>query len=273
MCCLRMASAFGPQYCIREAKQAFLYTPRYADNVNSHDAGTVAFQDKRLVFFEELSSQYSLNTERLKQVTGGSCMAVRQTHSKDTIGMPWKAKVVLLFNQGKMPKFEAGEGALIRRMLVVQHRSKFCDEDTYEVERDLPHTFLKDGVSPTARFAPSVVLSWMLAGLARFRTTALGSIPASVQGFKKDLVEEHDAVATWADEAFEEGNAETDYVRQKEAAERFRRTTREKLPAKIFKERLAAHLSARGVQLVELKWHAVEGLKITNAYWGVRLTG
>ena len=265
-----MTSALGQDYSIREAKQAFLYTPRYADNLNSHDAGMLAFKNKRLVFFEELSSQYSLNTERLKQVTGGSCMAVRQAHSKDTFGMPWKAKVVLLFNEGKMPNFEAGEGALIRRMLVVQHRSKFCDESTYEEERERPHTFLKGVTLPTDRFPPSVVLAWMLDGLASFRQRKLAGVPASVQGFKKDLVREHDVVATWAEEAIEVG-VESDYVRQKDAAERFRRVPGGKMSIKSFKERLAAYMADRGVALVDSKWHAAESGKITSAYWGVRL--
>ena len=185
--------------------------------------------------------------------------------------MPWKAKVVLLFNEGKMPKFEAGEGALIRRMLVVQHRSKFCDEGTYQEEQQRPHTFLKDAVPPTTRFTPCVVMAWMLEGLARFRTAALGSVPISVQGFKRDLVKEHDQVALWAEEALEAGDADTDFVRQKDAVDRFRKATGDKMPTKTFKDRLVQCMSGKGVSLTEVRWHGAEQLTVRSAFWGVKM--
>ena len=48
------------------------HTPRYADNLNSHDAGMLTFKNKRLVIFEELSPAYSGDRWQLHGRPSGS---------------------------------------------------------------------------------------------------------------------------------------------------------------------------------------------------------
>ena len=111
----------------------------------------------------------------LKEVTGGpTTLQVRAAHAVAPEPMPWTAKIILQFNEHNCPKFSTEDGALVERMLVVQHRSRFCSAQTYQEHADQPNTFLADSAVLTQLKAkPHVMLAWMLAGRPRYQAAGM----------------------------------------------------------------------------------------------------
>lgn len=129
-------------------------------------------------------------------------------------------------------------------MLVVRHRSKFYEPDDYQAHADEQYSFVKED----ANFAPHVVLSWMLHGLAVYRERGFTGVPASMSEWKREFVRNHDEVAEWVADHIVEGEAD-DHLTQISIARQFKTTNRCKLKTAEFNDRLREALV--GVQYAE----------------------
>ena len=63
---------------------------------------------------------------------------MRAPHAITGQRMDFVAKIVVTFNEGKCPYFDTGDGALLKRMLIVQHRSCFGGELTLHESNIIP---------------------------------------------------------------------------------------------------------------------------------------
>jgi hypothetical protein len=147
---------FGPY---AENNTKFVCKGSMESSRDAHSAGTEHLRNKRLIIAEELKAYMVLDEAMLKRVTGGSSvlMAGRRFGSGECFKYIWQAGLVLIFNEGDCPKFDAGDAAFMSRMLVVPMRSKFVPT---LMPHDDANTYLMD-VSVTERFG-----SWMSAALA-----------------------------------------------------------------------------------------------------------
>ena len=241
-------------YALR-SKDSFLYSSKHVESINAHDAGWLMFKNKRLVTIEELKPK-ELDEARLKDLTGGNAHrdGVRAPHAITGQRMDFVAKIVVTFNEGKCPYFDTGDGALLRRMLIVQHRSSFGGAS------EEPYTFPQDP-DVELRLTPHGILLWMLAGLERYRRVQFRELPPQLQSWKDDLVRERDDVAQWAEEHLESGNGRI--LRLKEAHDSYK-SHGGKLGKIKFGPRLKQHLTAPFISATTR-----DGATLTNFWDGI----
>ena len=171
-------------------------------SANSHDAGVTAYRGKRLVVFEELSRKSTLDGAFLKDITGGAgvSLQVRECHGLHSEMMPWTAKVVLIFNQGNIPKIHDRDiDNLMTRALVIQHRSYFAKTEARYVERaGQPHLFKADRAVMDS-IMPSAILNWILPAVAEICAGTFEELP-QCQEWKRLLRQDNSDVLQWAAE-------------------------------------------------------------------------
>lgn len=207
-----LSTALGPDYSIvgEHAKKFCYKAERNNDTVNSHDGGILLFEGMRLMCVEELDSKRKFDCEKIKEMNGGDAgTSGRAPHDDKLRRFTWTAKMVLSFNEGKMPDFDVADGALKDRLVIMRHRSRFCTPDQLEgincgsALKSQPHTFpVVPGINDEANmrcWAPSM-LSWLLEGLRRYWKVGLDKMPAQCSQWKQHLVEEKDPVRDFLQE-------------------------------------------------------------------------
>ena len=253
-----MGRAMGP-YAVTGAKKELFYQTNAQQTINSHNSGLMAFAGKRMAAFEELSANRKLEVSFLKELTGGDVtLQVRQAHAVSEEPMRWTSKIMMLFNESAFPQFNTDDQPFLQRMLVVQHRARFCTAEQLAGDAQ-PHTFLADKAVPEA-ISPQAMLAYMLGGLADYWANRLGDIPGVVHTWRNQLAEERDEVVQWAAEHVE--SSEGAFFHLADALAAFNRVALSKLGKKKFNERL---------QRIVPGWHAqktVEGSKHKSLYWG-----
>ena len=202
-----LAQALGDDYTSR-GKDDLLYETRYATGLNQHNSGWIAFHGKRLAIMEELKTTRTLDTDLLKELTGGETKrVVRAAGSQRNWDMPWTAKLITIFNEGRMPKLDTDDGAFAKRLIVMPHRALFCKTpEEFERRAGEDHTFLADGGRIAVLTKPAL-LGWFLQGLQRYWSSGHVEfqVPSSCTQWTQDLVRSQDAVVQWIGENFEEG--------------------------------------------------------------------
>ena len=196
-----LKATLGPDYTIGN-KDNLLYESRYVGDVNSHDSGMLAFEGKRLAIMEELKSTRTLDTDLLKRITGGeTTCCVRSAGSGENREMHWSAKLVTVFNEGCMPKFKTEDAAFANRLLVIPHRSLFCD---HPENSSAPYTYLADGSKELAlrETRRHELLTWFLEGLKNYwqAGTTEFVVPPTCRQWGNDLLRSQDPLMEWASE-------------------------------------------------------------------------
>ena len=161
-----MRQGLGRALCV-EGKKELLYHSANVRDVNAHDAGKLEYEFKRCAIFDEMSSRRTLDNGVVKELTSGDAHpSVRAAFGASTRSMTWTAKFILIFNEGEAPQIRAEDDALMARMVVVQHRAKFCkDDDTYAelLARGEDHVHQAATEAETrAAITPARALAWML---------------------------------------------------------------------------------------------------------------
>lgn len=259
-------AALGEAYAC-EAKRELLYQNNAPASVNSHDAGLKHMDGKRVVNITELSGNRSFECAFLKSVTGGpSTIPVRGAGGAVTENMRWTAKIIIQFNENKCPKFDTTDGALVERMVVVQHRARFCTPQNIGEYEGEPHTFLADTALKERLLAqPQLMLIYMLEGRQAYSVDRLGP-PTSCLNWRGALVADKDEVVQWAQENVRQ--AETGWFELKDAYVLFR-ATGNKLGRNRFRERLEAALQ-RGCFYKE---KTIDNIARYGVFWGFDMTG
>lgn len=90
---------------------------------------------------EELKSRRKLDGENIKEMNGGDAgTSGRAPHDDKLRRFTWTAKKVLSFNEGKMPDFDVGDGALKGRLVIMRHRSRFFGPEQMSSYGSQPYT-------------------------------------------------------------------------------------------------------------------------------------
>ncbi|PNH06378.1 hypothetical protein TSOC_007250 [Tetrabaena socialis] len=168
---------------------------------DSHDAGMEPMKGKRLIVAEELKHDMTLDDALLKRLTGGDGVTIsgRQCSSGGRFEFTWQAGVVMLFNEGDCPKFDAGDTAFMGRMLVAPMRAKFIDPLQSEVSDGHAYQF------PMVANIQDKFPSWLPA-LADIFTDhfapleLFNSVPPAMKEWRSDITGDANPLKDWLDE-------------------------------------------------------------------------
>ena len=181
----------------------FVCRASYEGGRDSHGAGTEPFKGKRLLVADELKHTMTIDEAMLKKYTGGTNIMVedRKLGQSQWFKFTWQAGIVLIFNEGDMPRMDVADEAFVGRMVVAPMRSKFVDgqgslddeEYTFRMNKDIDTTF--------KLWLPA--LAELL--IDAFDTSALDEdkIPAAMREWRQGITSENNVVAEWLDQSLE----------------------------------------------------------------------
>lgn len=135
----------------------------------------------------------------------------------------------MLFNEGSMPKFDYTDEALVDRMIVVKHRSRFCPTiEDYNKNSHLDHTYLADNnIENKIIIWRPYLLKWCLDGLNKYYIHKFKKIPESCILLKKSIVSGQDIVKDFIDRNLIQTNDVKDYVEQVKLYDNFYKSYKE----------------------------------------------
>lgn len=165
--------------------------------------------------FEELDSEKRLKNDVIKKVNGGNTnLVARICGVKKTVRIKWITKMILLFNEGNMPKFDYTDKALIDRMIVVKHRSRFCpNKIDFEENSHREYTYMADtDMEEKLIMWRPYLMKWCLDGLNKYYLTRFENIPESCNILKKSIVSGQDIVKEYIDNYLIYTGDNKDYV-------------------------------------------------------------
>ncbi|PNH00124.1 hypothetical protein TSOC_014069 [Tetrabaena socialis] len=184
-----------------ETNTKFVCKGSFDRDRDSHDAGMEPMKSKRLIVAEELKHDMTLDDALLKRLTGGDSVTIagRQCGSGNRFQFKWQAGVVMLFNEGDCPKFDAGDTAFMGRMLVAPMRAKFIDPLRSEVS---------DGHAYQFRMVANIhdkFPSWLPALADVFKDhyaplELFNTVPPSMKEWRSDITGEANPLKDWLDE-------------------------------------------------------------------------
>lgn len=186
-------------YAMSGNKELLYKRDKNFETENSHQSGKLLYDKIRVVSFEELDEERRLNNELIKEYNGSNySLPVRQANSSETKEMPWSAKMVMMFNGMKLPKFDIDDKALINRPVTIQHRSKFvATQADLEQERELGHeyTYLADThLDDKLEKWTSYFFRWCLEGLKLYQQHRFTKKPKACQQWQQELVQTQNVV-------------------------------------------------------------------------------
>ena len=263
-----LAAALGPHAV--KGKNPFLYKAEFnAETANSHNAGDLFYLGKRVAYWEELDPSRRLNDGKLKDLNGGCAMYnFRGCNMKEEFQAEWGCKMIMCFNRSNMPQLDFTDGALVDRLLVLQHRSRFIKSvEAYEEFQLVPNTFPAIDLDDRLVEWRPAIARWLLAGHERWRQVGFTHLPQQCREFTEALVGEQDTVKVFADEHLVSTASDSDHITQAMAYERFLLVTPEERVKKTalgrnrFYDQLRKHLPDKFH-----KQKRVAGEVIKNAY-------
>ena len=210
-----LAAVLGDEYSLK-GSNAFLYKADLnSETANSHSAGLLAHRGKRMGYWEELDEKRRLDTQLIKDYNGCCPTATgRGVHGKRVELFEWITKMVLCFNEHGMPDFDFTDEAVVSRLLVLSHRSRFCETDRqYEEEKHKPHTFKarSDMKAKMKEWRP-YLLRWFVAGCKLYLAIGFKNIPQECVAWQEQLVERQNSVRSFCKEHLEKSSDLKDHV-------------------------------------------------------------
>ena len=217
-----LVAALGPHAV--KGKNPFLYKAEFnAETANSHNAGDLFYLGKRVAYWEELDPSRRLNDGKLKDLNGGCAMYnFRGCNMKEEFQAEWGCKMIMCFNRSNMPQLDFTDGALVDRLLVLQHRSRFIKSvEAYEEFQHVPNTFPAiDLDDKLVEWRPAIA-RWLLAGHERWRQVGFTQLPQQCREFTQALVGEQDTVKMFVDQEVVLTDNPGDFFTQKDAYDKF----------------------------------------------------
>eukprot|EP00798_Chlamydomonas_sp_ICE-L_P008374 gene8374-biopygen4867 len=188
----------------------FMTKGSFTSSRDDHDAGLKPMKGVRLLVAEEMKPNIALDEALIKRIAGGEGVRVggRSCGTGNSFDFLWQAGIVLVFNEGDCPKFDGGDSAFVKRMVVVQMRSNFVlhPKREHEFER---RDDLADAL-PTWRSALAQLL------IEHFRRPGRSSIfdnlPVSMTEWKSGIADSANPLTEWLEEVVEVTGASSDAV-------------------------------------------------------------
>lgn len=183
-------------YAVRIPNETILSRTERTAGAPSPDL--LALRGKRMALLSEQSSDRPLNTERIKDLTGGDAITARAPHREPVIFRPTHT---LLCCGNHIPYINASDHGFWRRFTVVPFKARFKPSRLGEELRAPEHL--------------SAILTWMVEG-ARLVNSGF-QFPTVVRMATDNCRRESDPLQVWLDERCEPGEEETsvlfnDYV-------------------------------------------------------------
>ncbi|CCA61447.1 DNA polymerase/primase [Diadromus pulchellus ascovirus 4a] len=197
----------------------FFLKGAFAKDKDAHDGGTATLKGKRLLICDELKKSMRLDEGTVKNITGGANQELqgRRMGKEDVFRLTVQCGVILIFNEGDCPKFDATDNAFMERLVIVPFRSKFvggeADPDTYTFQRDC-------NISDKFKLWRSALLKHFISH-CRKNGIADMEMPSSMVDWKNEILEENNVVAEWLWDAVrpQEGS----FVQLAELRERYKK--------------------------------------------------
>jgi len=188
----------------------FMTKGSFARSRDDHDAGLKPMKGVRLLVAEEMKPNIALDEALIKRIAGGEGVRVcgSSCDTGNSFDFLWQAGIVMVFNEGDCPKFDGGDSAFVKRMVVVPMRSNFVlhPERKHEFER---RDDLAD-ILPTWRSALAQLL------IEHFRRPGRSSIfdnlPVSMTEWKSGISDFANPLTEWLEEVVEMTGASSDAV-------------------------------------------------------------
>ena len=141
---------------------------------------------------------------------------------KEEFQAEWGCKMIMCFNRSNMPQLDFTDGALVDRLLVLQHRSRFIKSlEAYKELQHVPNTFPAiDLDDRLAEWRPAIA-RWLLAGHERWRQVGFTQLPQQCRKFTEALVGEQDTVKMFVDQDVVLTDNPVDFFTQKDAYDKF----------------------------------------------------
>eukprot|EP00798_Chlamydomonas_sp_ICE-L_P025088 gene25088-biopygen19541 len=188
----------------------FMTKGSFARSRDDHDAGLKPMKGVRLLVAEEMKPNIALDEALIKRIAGGEGVRVggRSCGTGNSFDFLWQAGIVLVFNEDDCPKFDGGDSAFVKRMVVVPMRSNFVlhPEREHEFER---RGDLADAL-PTWRSALAQLL------IEHFRrpgrSNIFDNLPVSMTEWKSCIADSANPLTAWLEEMVEVTGASSDAV-------------------------------------------------------------
>ena len=165
----------------------------YGNNLNAaalmsqknsqHSTDIAMLEGVRAAFTTELDKSQRWNIPVLKSITGNQRIAARKMH-QDAGSFPNRVKLIISGND--LPRFEGGDAAMERRILLIPLNAYFSEAKR---DRDM-HTKLM-GEAPQ-------ILQWLIDGAMRYFKEGL-LVPEAVKSESQKYFVEMDTVKAWAE--------------------------------------------------------------------------
>lgn len=180
---------FGEVYYAKSVK--FL-TASTRNDRNAHDAGLESMNGKRLLVADEFTQNVVLDTSMIKELVSviDNPMQGRFFGKSASFKFIWQAGIIMAFNEGQYPQFDANDTPFLNRMIVCNMRSRFFFKSDYERYNDNePYTYLAnvDIVSKFQKWC-SAFLDMLLEIRKNSNDNEYFDIPESMIDSRNDLI-------------------------------------------------------------------------------------
>jgi len=207
---MTLMGSFFSSYKSSNGKK-FLTKGSFARSRDDHDAGLEAMKGLRLLVADEMKSNIPLDEALIKNIAGGEgvCIEGRSCGSADSFEFIWQAGVVMVFNEGDCPKFDGGDNAFVKRMIVVPMRSNFVQQPDPEHENE----FERRNLTKTLPTWLSALAQLFIEHLSRpGRSSIFDNLPVSMTEWKSGIADSANPLAEWLEEVVEVTGEYSDVV-------------------------------------------------------------
>eukprot|EP00798_Chlamydomonas_sp_ICE-L_P000734 gene734-biopygen480 len=181
----------------------FLTKGSFARSRDDHDAGLKPMKGVRLLVAEEMKPNIALDEALIKRIAGGEGVrvCVRSCGTGNSFDFMWQAGVVMIFNEGDCPKFDGGDSAFVKRMIIVPMRSNFLIHPDPQREHEFERRDDLADILPTWRSALAQLLIEHFRRPGRSRI--FDTLPVSMTEWKSGIADSVNPLAEWLEEVVE----------------------------------------------------------------------
>lgn len=218
---------------------------------NGHGEGLRTYRAIRLVVVEELDKTMTLDSRLIKTLVGESArISGRVCGVSDRFSFFWQAGIIMIFNEGHIPKYDTSDTALIERFAIAPMRSKFVARGELHNYADQQYTFEKD---PTiAERMPDWLSALAMIFVDKFdeSVSALDAIPVSMREWRTNITTESNPLHDWFSQNFRVTQDKADFIALETMFQYYtsqNSNSRDKMAAKEFKLQARSLLQGMGV--------------------------
>ena len=179
--------------------------------------GIASMHNKRIILYEEPSSNRKIITNMMKELTGGDVMAYRGLYSNNT-KTNMRATHIMMCN--KKPLLDQIDDAVHRRLIIIPFDAQFRSEEDIKqfIPEGTPNVFIGVDSVEDEEFLNRMKLPFLhilLDYYKVFRSNGyqITNIPERCRTLVKEYMTASDEFTTWFNDTYEFTNDDNDYVK------------------------------------------------------------